>query len=408
MIISLIEQKNSMKRNLFYFGLEPLKARYTYQLCKEWMPKTFAEYPDLNFVDIDGEFDPDCEIKVGAVLDAIGRGKYCLSQCQNFLNLLYNDEVQDGDIIFLQDYWTPGVEAIWYALDLYGYKDVKVYTMCHAQSIDEYDFTYPMREWMRPYELGLDKRLTGIFVGSTIHKEQLREAGFEAPIHVVSLPIHLEATHDILEHALAHDKKNVIVYSSRLDKEKNPFFMMKVAEQFLNENPDFEWHVTTSGKSFRSMLPGVIDALNVFAEKQPRFKLLSGLTKEEYYRELATCKVQFNSSLQDYVSWTVIESTAFGADIVFPDFRSFPEFIDSDRLYKPFDVQSAVDTIWDVINEPRTHYNIGSISDLGRRMEGYIIANDFDKEINVWHEKEYCIELLNTEFCQKNNQMELF
>ena len=118
MIINLIEQKNNMKRNLFYFGLEPLKARYTYQLCKEWMPKTFAEYPDLNFVDIEGDFDPDCEIKVGAVLDAIGRGKYSLSQCQNFLNLLYNDKVQDGDIIFLQDYWTPGVEAIWYALDL--------------------------------------------------------------------------------------------------------------------------------------------------------------------------------------------------------------------------------------------------------------------------------------------------
>jgi len=412
MIINLIEQKSNMKRNLFYFGLEPLKARYTYQLCKEWMPKTFAEYPDLNFVDIEGQFDPDCEIKVGAVLDAIGRGKYCLSQCHHFLNLLYNDKVQDGDIIFLQDYWTPGVEAIWYALDLYGYKDVKVYTMCHAQSVDEYDFTYPMRDWMRPYELGLDKRLTGIFVGSTVHKEQLREAGFEAPIHVVSLPIHLEATHDVLEGSAELDKKNVIVYSSRLDKEKNPFFMMRVAEEFLNENPDYEWHVTTSGKSFRSMLPGVMDALNEMAKEQPRFKLLSGLTKEEYYTELATCKVQFNSSLQDYVSWTVIESTTFGADIVFPDFRSFPEFIDEDRLYKPFDLQSAVDTLETAIANPKTHYDIGNTSNLGRQMEGYIIARDYDKEINVWHEKEYCEELLyqdvDNKIKERTTQLELF
>ena len=212
MIINLIEQKNNMKRNLFYFGLEPLKARYTYQLCKEWMPKTFEKYSDkLNFIDVEGDFDPDCEIKVGAVLDAIGRGKYSLSQCQNFLQMLYDDKVQDGDIIFLQDYWTPGVEAIWYALDLYGYKNIKVYTMLHAQSVDEYDFTYPMRDWMRPYELGLDKRLTGIFVGSSIHKEQLRAAGFEAPIHVVSLPIHKEATLAKL-HAGEYKKKNVIVY----------------------------------------------------------------------------------------------------------------------------------------------------------------------------------------------------
>ena len=417
MIINLIEQKSNMKRNLFYFGLEPLKARYTYQLCKEWMPKTFAEYPDLNFVDIEGDFDPDCEIKVGAVLDAIGRGKYSLSQCQNFLNLLYNDKVQDGDIIFLQDYWTPGVEAIWYALDLYGYKDIKVYTMCHAQSVDEYDFTYPMRDWMRPYELGLDKRLTGIFVGSTVHKEQLREAGFEAPIHVVSLPIHLKQACGVLKDWYTAngdevEKKNVIVYSSRLDKEKNPFFMMRVAEEFLEKNPDYEWHVTTSGKSFRSMLPGVLDAMNELAKEQPRFKLLSGLTKEEYYIELSTCRVQFNSSLQDYVSWTVIESTMFGADIVFPDFRSFPEFIDQDRLYKPFDLQSAVDTLETAIANPRRHFDISKTSDLGRKMEGYIIARDYDKEINVWHEKEYCEELLYQDFDNKmkeqTNQLELF
>ena len=407
-----------MKRNLFYFGLEPLKARYTYQLCKEWMPKTFEKYSNnLNFIDVEGEFDPDCEIKVGAVLDAIGRGKYSLSQCQNFLQMLYDDKVQDGDIIFLQDYWTPGVEAIWYALDLYGYKDIKVYTMCHAQSVDEYDFTYPMRDWMRPYELGLDKRLTGIFVGRTVHKEQLREAGFEAPIHVVSLPIHLKQACAVLKDwYTANDdeveKKNVIVYSSRLDKEKNPFFMMRVAEEFLEKNPDYEWHVTTSGKSFRSMLPGVLDAMNELAKEQPRFKLLSGLTKEEYYIELSTCRVQFNSSLQDYVSWTVIESTMFGADIVFPDFRSFPEFIDQDRLYKPFDLQSAVDTLETAIANPRRHFDIGNTSDLGRRMEGYIIARDYDKEINVWHEKEYCEELLYQDFDnrmkKRTPQLELF
>ena len=399
------------KRNLFYFGLEPLKARYTYQLCKEWMPKTFEKYSDkLNFIDVEGDFDPDCEIKVGAVLDAIGRGKYSLSQCQNFLQMLYNDQVQDGDIIFLQDYWTPGVEAIWYALDLYGYKNVKVYTMLHAQSVDEYDFTYPMREWMRPYELGLDKRLTGIFVGSSIHKEQLRAAGFEAPIHVVSLPIHKEAT---LAKLSADEKpqKDVIVYSSRLDKEKNPFFMMEVAEQFLNNNPEFEWHVTTSGKQFKSMLPGVLTALRRLADKQPRFKLLTGLTKEEYYTELATCRIQFNSALQDYVSWTVIESTAFGADIVFPNFRSFPEFIDEDRMYKPFDVQSALDTIDNALANPKTHYDIVETSDLGRQMEGYIIANDYEYELCVWHERELCKSLLEQEAYIKEierRQLELF
>ena len=389
---------NSRKmRKLFYFGLEPLKARYTYQLSKEWMPATFEPYAnELEFIDVEGEFDPDQQIKIGAVLDAVGRGKFAMSQCANFLDMLNRDEVNDGDIIFLQDYWHPGIESILYAIDLYGI-DLKIYSMLHAQSVDEYDFTYPMRNWMRGFELGLDKRMTGIFIGSTVHKEQLREAGFTAPIHVVSLPIHKEATLAKLPEYDSLDKQDVIVYSSRLDKEKNPFFMMEVAKEFLKQKPDFEWHVTTSGKEFRSMLPGVIDALNKLAKEEPRFKLLNGLTKEEYYTELATCRIQFNSALQDYVSWTVIEATAFGADIVYPNFRSFPEFIDSDRLYKPFDVQSAIDTLHDVLDAPKTHYDIIDTSDLGRQMEGYIIANDYDKEICVWHEREYCKHLLKSQ-----------
>ena len=34
------------------------------------------------------------------------------------------------------------------------------------------------------------------------------------------------------------------------------------------------------------------------------------------------------------------------------------------------------------------------VSDLGRQMEGYIIANDYDREINIWHEEAYCRNLL--------------
>jgi len=383
-------------KKVFYFGLEPLKARYTYQLSKEWMPATFEAYSNkVEFFDVEGEFNPDQQIKVGAVLDAVGRGKFAMSQCSNFLDILNNDGVRDGDVIFLQDYWHPGIESILYALDLYGIK-VDIYAMLHAQSVDEYDFTYPMRDWMRGFELGLDKRMTGIFVGSSIHKEQLRAAGFESPIHVVSLPIHKQKTLDKLpSYDPAAQRKPVVVYSSRLDKEKNPFFMMEVAKAFLKQHPNWEWHVTTSGKEFRSMLPDVLGELVTLARHEPRFKLLSGLTKEEYYTELATCSIQFNSSLQDYVSWTVIEATAFGADIVYPNFRSFPEFIDEDRMYKPFDVQSALNVFADAILFTHRHNEIVDISDLGRQMEGYIVANGINEEINVWHETEYCKHLLN-------------
>jgi len=384
-------------KNIFYFGLEPLKARYTYQLSKEWMPATFQPYVDagkIKFIDVEGEFDPDQQIKVGAVLDAVGRGKFAMSQCSNFLDMLNKDMVKNGDVIFLQDYWHPGIESILYALDLYGIS-IEIYAMLHAQSVDEYDFTYPMRHWMRGFELGLDKRMTGIFVGSTIHKEQLRQAGFEAPIHVVSLPIHKELTEAKLKDILPERKPCNVIYSSRLDKEKNPFFMLSVAEQFLKKLPSAEWHVTTSGKEFKSMMPGVIDAMEELAQRQPRFKLLNNLTKEEYYTELASARIQFNCALQDYVSWTVLEATTFGCDLVYPNFRSFPEFIPPDRLYTAFNVNSAVIRLREVMTKTDPAYNITYLSDLGRQMEGHIVTNGIDHEINIWHESEYCKRLLN-------------
>jgi glycosyltransferase involved in cell wall biosynthesis len=390
-------------RTLWYFGLEPLKARYTYQLSQEWMPTTFAPYEKagkLKFVAVPGEFDPDQQIKVGAVLDAVGRGKFAMSQCSNFLDAVNADQVKDGDIIFLQDYWHPGIESILYALDLYGIT-VKIYAMLHAQSVDEYDFTWPMRKWMRGFELGLDCRMSGIFVGSTVHRDQLRSAGFEAPIHVVSLPLHKQLTESTLPNWSPETcvKNNTVVYSSRLDKEKNPFFMLEVAEKFLELNASWTWHVTTSGAKFKSMLPGVIEAMESLAARQPRFKLLSNLTKTEYYSELAAAKIQFNSSLQDYVSWTVLESTTFGCDVVFPNFRSFPEFIPTSRLYKPFDVNSAVTALIlaSTGSKHGTYYNYADVADLGRRIEAYIIANDVETEINVWHEAAYCKHLLNTQ-----------
>jgi glycosyltransferase involved in cell wall biosynthesis len=322
-----------------------------------------------------------------------------MSQCANFLDMLNRDEVKDGDIIFLQDYWHPGIESILYAIDLYGI-DLKIYSMLHAQSVDEYDFTYPMKNWMRGFELGLDKRMTGIFVGSTIHKEQLRQAGFEAPIHVVSLPLHCEmALNKYPKYDPLKKRENKVVYSSRLDKEKNPFFMLEVAEHFLDDHPGWVWHVTTSGKEFKSSLPDVLDRMRELEKRQPRFVCLQNLTKEEYYQELATAHIQFNSALQDYVSWTVLEATLFGCDVVYPNFRSFPEFIPQSKLYQPFDVNDCLNVFKNVI-ESRNNFEtirFPIVSDLGRRMEAYIIANDHSQEINVWHEEAYCNNLLEKE-----------
>jgi len=385
-----------MKPNLFYFPLEPLEERYTAQLSLRWIPDSFKKYSeDINFIVIDGE-NISSSINVGMVLDAVGRGKYSLSQCNTFLSMIAEGKVKDNDIIFLQDFWTPGIESIFYALDLYKIKNIKIYATCWAQSVDEYDFTYQMKDWMRFYELGLDSKLTGIFVGNAIHRDQLKAAGFKAPIHVVSLTINLNDLNEKLQTISSLEmKENTVIFTSRFDSEKNPLFMLEVAKKFLKLNPDWNWLITTSASKLRSNDEFIIKKLNEFANEEPRFKIKVGLTKLEYYTELAKAKIQFNSSLQDYVSWTLIEATFFGCDICYPNFRSFPEIINKSRLYDPFVIDSSLEVLKRVLNLRQTHYDIPQISDMGRQLLAYIITFGFPRETNIWHEYEYFNFLLD-------------
>ncbi len=382
------------KKTVWYFGLEPVKARYTEQLSTRWIPDAFSKYSDqINFISIDGEYDKTEQIHVGVVLDAVGRGKYAMAQCSEFLTQLSSGKVKTGDALYFQDFWHPGIESIFYALDLYNVK-VDIYSMLHAQSVDEYDFTHSMRDWMRPFELGIDKRMTAIFVGSTIHKEQLRQAGFQSKIHVVSLPFGKEDTLKLVK--IGYTKKNQVIFASRLDKEKNPYFLIEVIKQFLNQHHDWEWVITTSGASFRSNLPDVVEMFESYAQEQPRFKMLNNLSKEEYYTEIAQSKIMFNSSLQDYVSWTSIEAHTFDTKFICPNFRSFPDFCDSRFMYKPFDVNQASSLLSNSarINTQSINRDLSNISDLGRNLEAHIIVNGVDGELNIWHEYEYCKNLI--------------
>lgn len=384
------------KKNIWYFGLEPIKARYTEQLSTRWIPQAFELYNNqVNFVSIDGTYDDSQQIKVGAVLDACGRGMYAMSQSQRFLSYLSSGDVKNGDVLYFQDFWHPGIESIFYALDLYKI-DVRIYSMLHAQSVDEYDFTYQMRDWMKPIEIGISKKMNGIFVGSTIHKDQLRNYGFECPIHVVSLPYGKEDTLNLIDPQYADNKKNQVIFASRLDKEKNPYFLLQVIDRFLSNFPSWSWLITTSGKEFRSNLPGVVDMFYEYSKKNPRLKMLNDLSKVEYYQSIAESRIMFNSSLQDYVSWTSIEAHTFKTLFICPNFRSFPDFCDQRFMYKPFDVEDAVQLLDASVEYgiQSTCRDLSNISDTGRMIEAYIMVNDIDYEINIWHEFELCKNLL--------------
>lgn len=357
--------KNALKtRKLFYLPLEPVAGRYTEQLSGRtgWAmtallgaskagtaTETVYVYPE--------SWSPETtQIIKGAVLDASRRAQFSYAQCALLVQMISKGAVKSGDIIYLQDFYTPGFDGVLYALDIYGIK-CDIQAMIHAQTFDEFDFTATipgMRSWMRPLEMGLLSRMRAVYVGSTVHRDMIVQAMAEdgsfhnrAPdIHVVSLPFSMRALIEagMMDDATHNHRRKNVVYSSRLDKEKNPEFMLEVALKFLKGRPDYRWTICTGAKNPSSYnVPDIADKVNsACAASWDRIVIKRGLTKGAYYKILSTAAVQFNCASQDFVSWTALEASLAGCSLVYPNFRSFPEMFDSTDLYKHLDVDSAV------------------------------------------------------------------
>ena len=374
---------------LWYLKLESVKERYTKDLCEKWMPDAF-EQAGMEYTPIEGLLTRD-DIGVGHVLDAAGRPIYALTQVAALIKRI--DEIKDGDIIYLQDFFTPGIEGLFYALDQYK-KNVDVYAMQHAGCFDQHDFTFPMRWWMQHYELLLSKYLAGVFVGSSVHKELLEAAGYYCPIYVVSLPFskkHAEerrkAGTQILDgQCRTSNKKGAVIYTSRLDPEKNPLFMLEVARKYLETSTAHTWTLTTSGDKIRAA-PEVISEIEVLLDLfGARFQIKIGLSKDQYYAEMLHADIQFNSVLQDYVSWTLLEATFCDCKPVYPNYRSFPEILPTAALYRPENVDDALQCLMLTQDSVRDYSYLANLSDQGRLSIPTIMREQPPHTSPVWEE----------------------
>ncbi len=343
-------------RKLFYLPLEPYKARYTCQLSRAgdgWFERELRRL-DVDYVRVEGSpLNDSQEIKTGTVLDAAGRSHWSLTQMANLVTLIDRGEVTTEDVVYLEDFWAPGFAALPYIRQQCPNK-FSIYALCHAQSVDTYDFTYPMRHWMRYFEQGITQCLDGIFVTNTILKEYLEAAMLEPRrgIFLTGLPYNSE---EVLETAGQYDgpKERMVVFSSRWDVEKNPDFFLAVMKQVIQRDPTVQFVVTTSHPEMKSNEKYLLDFLRHAQVTFPQnLTVAFGLTKQEYYRYLQRAKVQFNCASQDFTSWTLLEATTFGCYPCYPNWRSFPEVFGkhhSRHLYTYLDVNSAVDKVWDLL-----------------------------------------------------------
>ncbi len=346
---------------LFYCPLESYKERYTMQWSAPktgWLERNWIK-ANIPYIRIDSTenspYKEDAVIEAGLVLDTLKRNRHCCEQVNQLMALASTGIITDNDVIYFDDFWHFNIQALAYHFHMLGIIP-KMYAFCHAQSVDEYDFTYPMRHWMRDFEKGIGKILSGIFVNSNLLKQLLDEAwiGTYEKIHVIG---HIFSEEEVRERfpKKLPPKENNVVFSSRWDDEKNPLFFLDVINIIMRLRQDIKFIVCTSSEKLKSNNPTNLDALQKAMIQFPNNLFLKeGLTKEEYYMELLKAKIQINTASQDWVSIALLEASVAGCFPVYPNFRSFPQAFrnESIYMYKTLVPEAAAFKISKVMNYP--------------------------------------------------------
>lgn len=339
-------------RKLWYIPLEPYENRYTFQLL-EWSTRQFRELGAD--VEVIMGIPLTKEIKVGQVLDAFGRPYYAMSQIQQLLIALSNNEMHHDDFILFEDMFHPGIESLFYAMDQMKYANKGIFVpkigmRCLAQTIDPDDFVHytGMASWMRYYEKMVLDRLELLFVASKEMVGYIKAGGWQVPIVVTGLPFCKE---EVAEHASCitpfEHRDNRVVFASRIAKEKNPQFLNDFARMVHAHDCTVEVAILSGSKvdmeEMRQFYPRLAETID-----RGIIKVYDALSKDSYYHILNQSKVLFNCSYQDWVSNTASEADTLGCNLLFPAYRSFPEAFSNDhtQMYVPWSLLDAVDKLW--------------------------------------------------------------
>lgn len=355
-------------RKLFYMGLEPYPARYTLQLT-EWNRQVF-EQQGIDYHVVDGSLlSQDQQIVTGSVLDAHGRSYYSLTQTANLIKLMQSGQVTSNDVIFYEDMFTPGLEALPYIMQQCSPQyQPKVFVRCLAQTIDPDDFVNRegMFGWMRRFEQIADEFVSGIIVASEEMVAHLRIAGFRAPIYVSGLPFgRSEVQQRVSKIPAWCDRPRRVAFASRWDSEKQPEFFMQLAQRFADIDPTVEFAVFSGHPQLKSNSTDLItQAHQLESSTNVNFHVYTGLSKNQYYELLANSQVLFNCALQDWVSNTVSEADALGTCLLFPAYRSFPEVFANhhENMYVPWSIGDAVNKLKAILFEGAGQNIVGHIS----------------------------------------------
>lgn len=358
-------------RKLWYIGLESYQSRYTYQLT-DWNRRVF-ERRGVDYHVVQGELlDHSESIVTGQVLDAHGRTFYSLTQMAELVRLMKAGEVTDQDVVYFEDMYTTGFDALGYIMDQVPdqYRP-RVFVRCLAQTIDPDDFlhVWNMTDWMRHYEASVNaivKKSGGAVLASNEEMvAHMKVAGWNVPIYNISGLAFgkAEVQSRVDKVNLFGTRPHRVAFAARWDQEKQPGFYMDLAQEWNRRYPNMPVEFAVfSGGALRSNNTEYLDRAHRLHDAGV-IKIYDNLKKNDYYKLLNNTRVLMNTALQDWTSNTVSEADALGCNTLFPAYRSFPEVFANDhtRLYIPWSLDDAIRKLHILLQDQ--HMNTGLLSD---------------------------------------------
>jgi glycosyltransferase involved in cell wall biosynthesis len=342
---------------LFYLPIAQYKERYSeYLSCIGGMFERAAK----KFANAHKDFEWEAirpytsvhSLKSGVVLDPVVLCMYGFLQTEWTLRMIMCGDIREGDAIYCEDFWQPGMEMIPYALSLMGLMGkVKLYGFCHAQSLDKNDFTAKlMMPWISKFEWAWSECMATVFAAST--ENYYLAQGADSPFeNILATGTNFDSEYLISKYYTPHNcsvepRKKKVVYSSRLDEEKDPYLFFEIVNAVKQKRPDIEFVVCTGSEEFRSNDVAVLSMLG-FLKDTSMITPLKRLSKQAYFKELQDAAVQINTGNQDFVSYTLLEATTFGCCPFYPrENNSFVEAI-GDSKHLLYSKKESIDAIRD-------------------------------------------------------------
>ena len=304
---------------LIYLPLEPYVERYTYLMSKPggWAEDHFKKN-NVDFIRVEGT-PTSGRIGTGSVVDAYSRSRWAMQQVEKVVNMIEDGTIKDEDVIYTEDFWHPGIEALFYIRGV-TMKEFMIGCFMHAQSIDESDFTHSMKYWMADMERGMARGYDWVFVTSDILKNIATKAGWPSErLRLTGLPFNKSMLVEEYGHHISKSKKPYVLFSSRFDSEKNPHFFLDLVERCN----DIQFKLVQPRAVLSNSAGAQARAFDL-QRTRDNFAIIDTSNKDEYYRALGSAAVQFNCAIQDWVSWTLIEAVTFGCKPLYPRWKDFP------------------------------------------------------------------------------------